>query len=69
MRQLSASDYNTNADEWLEAPICVASNMERFHFTWSIAQRYAQHNNVPIITWNMNILQTTFTKSLQSPYE
>jgi hypothetical protein len=54
---LKAEDFlnttSTNAMSWNSAPLAVTSNSERDNLMYIRAQRWAEENGVPIITWKI----------------
>ena len=51
-RVLSPADFAAS-DGWLEAPVCVTSNLERQSLTPLLAQRFARKKGVVIFTWDL----------------
>jgi hypothetical protein len=48
--QLTEKDVS-DRPEWLSAPVCVTSNVERIFPQFEVAQNFPKFKGVPIITW------------------
>jgi hypothetical protein len=59
---LKAEDFlittSTKATSWTSAPLAVTSNSERDNLMYIRAQRWAEENGVPIITWKIQCRET-----------